>query len=177
MSTTTIDERLEAVGRRIGRLQDRARSGAVAAKPRLQRHVDALRREEHAVRTAARSAPDQVEARYSELTTRLDVAERSLAVDAEHERARYAAAVEAELRSLDAYVDRLQQNASSLTGNKHRQADAAIADLRTRRELLGEELMRLRDCAGDSWHAERTRVALEREQLERKADELAAKLH
>jgi Skp family chaperone for outer membrane proteins len=174
MPTTTIDARLEAIGRRIDRLQDRARSGAVAAKPRLQHHVDALRRKERATRSAA---PDRFEQCYGELATRLDVAERSLAVDAEQERARFAAAVDAELRSLDSYVDRLQQDASTQSGGARRQADAAIAELRTRRLELGNELMRLRHCAGDSWHAERTRVAVEREELERRADELSAKLH
>lgn len=177
MSATTIDDRLEAIGRRIDRLQDRARSGAVAAQPRLQHHVDALRREERAVRTAVRSAPERAEQRYVELTTRLDVAERSLVVDAARERAMFAAAVEAELRSLDAYVDRLEQEASAQNGTAWRHADAAIAELRKRRELLGEDLMRLRHCAGDSWHAQRTRVAAEREELEHRADELSAKLH
>jgi hypothetical protein len=177
MTMTTIDDRLEAVGRRIDRLQERAHTGAADARPKIQYHVDALRREADAVRTATRSAPDRVEQRYAELTTRLDVAERSLAVDSERERARFAAAVDAELRSLDAYVDGLQQEVSKQRGSTRRQADAAIAELRTRRQQLGAELMRLRDCAGDSWHAERTRVALEREQLERKADELSAKLH
>jgi hypothetical protein len=103
------------------------------------------------------------------------VAERSLEVDAAHERARFAAAVDAELRSLDAYVDRLEDATQGAA--TRRAADAAIAELRTRREQLAVELLRLRACGDDSWHAERSRVAAEREELERKADELSASLH
>ena len=49
MSTTTIEEQLAEIRRRIDRLQARARRPRAA---RVQRHLDALHQEEESVRAA-----------------------------------------------------------------------------------------------------------------------------
>ena len=50
MSTTTIDDQLAEIRRRVDRLRARARAGA----PRVWRHLDALHQAEAAVRAALR---------------------------------------------------------------------------------------------------------------------------
>ena len=88
--------------RRIDRLQAFAQVSPGADSSRIQRHLDALHREEASVLAAARTAPDEVEEKLGQLRTRLAVAERSVYADVSDEWTTYAAAVEDELRSWDA---------------------------------------------------------------------------
>ena len=55
MSTTTIEDQLAEVRRRIDRLQALAQAGDVADSARIRRHLDALHQEEAAV--LGRGAP------------------------------------------------------------------------------------------------------------------------
>ena len=57
MSTTTIEDQLAEVRRRIARLQALAQTGLVAERARIQRHLDALHQEEASVLAAVRGAP------------------------------------------------------------------------------------------------------------------------
>ena len=58
MSTTTIEDQLAEIRRRIDRLRAFAQIGAVADSSRIRRHLDALRREEASVAGhGARGAP------------------------------------------------------------------------------------------------------------------------
>ena len=111
MSTTTIEDQLAEVRRRIDRLQALAQTGLVAERARIQRHLDALHQEEASVLAAARRAPDEVEEKLGQLRTRLAVAENSLAADVSDDWTTFAAAVEDELRSWDTYLERLQATA------------------------------------------------------------------
>ena len=81
MSTTTIDDQLAEIRRRIDRLQAFAQIGAAADGPRIRRHLDALRREEASVLVAAPEAPDHVDEKLGQLKTRLAVAENSVVAD------------------------------------------------------------------------------------------------
>ena len=92
MSTTTIEEQLAEVRRRIEQLR------ATGGVPRLRHHLDLV---------------DDVEQKLAQLKTRLDVAERSLAADASRDWPAFAAAVEAELESWDTYLGRLQTTAAT----------------------------------------------------------------
>ena len=114
MSTTTIEDQLDEIHRRIDRLQALAQAGA----PRIRRHLDALHQEEAAVRAAVRQAPDEVEEKLGRLRTRLAVAEHSLAADLSDDWATFAAAVEAELRSRDTYLERLQTSVAAKAWKK-----------------------------------------------------------
>jgi hypothetical protein len=49
MSTTTIEDRLTQIRRRIARLQALAQTGLVADRARIQRHLYALHQEEASV--------------------------------------------------------------------------------------------------------------------------------
>jgi hypothetical protein len=154
MSTTTIEEQLTRIRRRIE--QQRA-SGA----PPLQRHLDLV---------------DDVEQRLGQLKTRLDVAERSLAADVSGDWATFAAAVEAELESWDTYLERLQTTVATRAWHAREQAESAIGDVRSQRIRVDERLAQARDAATDGWQEQKQLVSAARHELEQKADELSAKL-
>ena len=155
MSTTTIEEQLAEIRSRIEQLHA---SGGV---PRLRRHLDLI---------------DDVEQRLAQLKTRLDVAERSLAADVSGDWPTYAAAVEAELESWDTYLERLQTTVATRAWHAREQAEAEIGEVRSRRIAVDERLAHAREAARNGSADARERVTAARDALERKADELSAKL-
>jgi hypothetical protein len=173
MSTTTIEERLAEIRDRIDRLRASERDAAPAERARLGRRLDVLHHEEASVRAAVRYAPDEVEDKLAQLRTRLDVAEHSLAADASDDWANFAAAVEAELRSWDIYLERLQTGVAARAWKARAQAEAAIGDVRNRRIEIDERLAQ----AGEETSEEaRERITAARDELEQTADELSAKV-
>ena len=174
MSTTTIEDQLAELHRRIDRL--RALAAAVAENARTQRHVDVLRRQEAAVLAATREAPNEVEEKLGQLKTRLAVAEQSLTADISDDWASFALAVEDELRSWDTYLERLQATAATRAWKAREQAEAAIGDVRSRRIAVDERLALARAAAREAWEEQRKRVGVARDELEQKADELSAAL-
>lgn len=177
MSTTTIDDQLTEVRRRIARLQAFAQSGLVADRARIQRHLDALRQEEAPVLAAVRRAPDEVEEKLGQLRTRLAVAEHALFADTSDKWTTFAAAVEDELRSWDTYLERLQTSAATKAWNARAQAETAIAEVRTHRIAVDEHLAHARDRTGDAWQDERARVTAARDELQQKVDQLSTKFN
>jgi DNA anti-recombination protein RmuC len=173
VSTTTTDDQIAEIRRRIERLQTRAQAGA----QRIQGHIDALRGEEAAVRAAARHAPDEVEEKLGRLRTRADVAEHSLEADAAEHWETFVAAVEAELQSWDTYLERLQTSVAAKAWKAREQAEAAIGDVRSRRIALGERLAQTRNTAGAAAAEARKHITASRDELEQKAAELSTKLN
>jgi hypothetical protein len=176
MSTTTIEDQLAEVRRRIARLQALAQTGPVAERARIQRHLYALHQEEASVLAAVPSGPDEVAENLGQLRTRLAVAENSLVADVSDEWTRFAAAVEDELRSWDTYLERLQATAVAKAGNARERAEAAIADVRTQRIAVYDRLAQARENVNGAWHKQRNYVSSARDALEQKADELSAKI-
>ena len=173
MSTTTIDDQLDEIRRRIDRLRGRAQTRA----PRVWRHLDALQQAEAAVRAALRAeASDEVEEKLAQLKTRLDIAERSVDADASDDWATFAAAVEAELQSWDTYLERLQTSVAAKAWKTREQAEATIGEVRSRRIAVGERLAQARNSAGTSSQTARKRVTAARNELEKRAAELSTKL-
>jgi chromosome segregation ATPase len=175
MSTTTIEEQLVEIRGRIDRLRLREHAAAPAEPARIRRHLDVLHQEEASVRAAARHAPDEVEEKLGQLRTRLDVAEHSLTADASGDWATFVAAVEAELRSWDTYLERLQTSVAAKAWKAREQAEAAIGDVRSRRIEVNERLAQARDAADDTSEDARKQVTAARDKLEQKADELSEK--
>jgi hypothetical protein len=171
LGTTTIEDQLSEIRRRIDRLH-----AAAGVSPRLRRHLDALEEEEASVRAAARLTPDEVEAKLAQLKTRLDIAEHSLAADVSEDWATFAAEVEAELASWDAYLERLQTSVATKAWNARAQAETAIGDARSRRIAVAERLAQARDGVGHASQEQRERVSAARDALEQNADELSARL-
>jgi hypothetical protein len=176
MSTMTMEEQLAEVGRRIDELQTRARGAAATAKPRVQRHVNALRAQEAEAHRAVRSASDDAEDRLVQLKMRVDVADRAVSTDLSEFRAAFPKAVEEELHSWDAYFERLQTTAAAKAGKAREQAEAAIAQFRKYRLAVADELAKLHETSAAKWHDQKAHVDAARDQLEQKGDAIAAKL-
>jgi hypothetical protein len=174
MSTTTIEDQLTDVRRRIARLRALAQTDAVEERARIQRHVDALHREEASVLAAERRAPEEVEERIAQLRTRLAAAESSVTADISDEWMTFAAAVEEELRSWDTYLERLQATAVAKAGTSRERAEAAIADVRSRRIAVYDRLAQAWQEVDGAWREQRNQVSAARDALEQKADELSA---
>jgi hypothetical protein len=175
MSTTTIEDELARVRGRIERLQALGQVDADAERSRMQRHLDALHKEEASVAAAARSAPDEFEEKLGQLKTRLAVAESSLLADVSDAWSTFADAVEDELRSWDTYLERLQATSAAKAWERREQVEAAIAEIRTRRIAVDHALVQARAHVNGAWHEQRNHVSAARDDLERKADELSAK--
>jgi hypothetical protein len=174
MSGTTIEDQLAVIRGRIGLLHTLAQSGLVADRARIERHLDALRREEASVRAAARGWPDEAAEKLGQLRTRLAVAENSLAADVSDEWTTFAAAVEDELRDWGTFLERLQVTTAAKAWERRERAEAAIADVRTRRIAVYDALAQARERVNGTWHEQRNHVSAARDDLERKADELSA---
>jgi hypothetical protein len=155
VSKTTIETQLAKVRHRI------EQQHASDEVPRLGRYIDLV---------------DDVEQKLAQLRARLDVVERSLAVDASGDWATYVAAVTAELESWDTYLERLQTTIATREWHTREQAEAEIRDVRGHRIVVDERLAQARDAAGNGWQEQRERVSAARGELEQKADELSAKL-
>jgi chromosome segregation ATPase len=175
MSTTTINDPIEDVRRRIDRLHAFGHSCAAADSSRIRRHLDALHREEASVLAAAREAPEEVEEKLGQLRMRLAVAENALVADISDEWTTFAAAVEAELRSWGIYLERVQATAAK-AGNARERAEAAIADVRTERIAVHDRLAQAGEDINGAWNEQRNHVSAARDELERKADELPARI-
>jgi len=176
MTTMSIDEELAEARGRIARLRELEQASGGAERARIRHHLDAVRRKEASVREAVAHAPDEVDERLGELRTRLYVAEHSVAADLSDDWATYADAVEEELRRWDDYLERLQTSAATKAWKARAQAEAAIADVRSRRIDVDVSLAQVRDAAGDTAEDARKRVTAAREELAQKADELSEKL-
>jgi hypothetical protein len=176
MSRTTIEDSIEDARRRIDRLHAFAHSAAAAESTRIRRHLDALRREEASVLAAACEAPEEIEEKLGQLRTRLAVAENALVADVSDDWTTFAAAVEDELRSWDIYLERVQTTAAAKAGDPRERAEAAIADVRTERIAVHDRLAQAREDVDGAWREQRNRVSAARDELERKADELPARV-
>jgi len=175
MSTPTIKDPVQDARRRIDRLHAFARSGAAADSSRIRRHLDALQREEASVLAAVREAPEEIEEKLGQLRTRLAVAEHALFADTSDKWTTFAAAVEDELRSWGIYLERVQATAAK-AGNARERAEAAIANVRTERIAVHDLLAQAGEDVNGAWHEQRNQVSVARDELERKADELPAKI-
>ena len=175
MTATQIEDRLAEVHSRIERLAALEQADVTPERPRMRRHLDALKRDEASVGAAARGAPDEVEGRLGQLTTRLHVAEHSLAADIADNWSSFAAAVEAELRRWDVYLERLQTTIATNSWQARAEAEAAIGEIRSCRLEVAECLAQARED-GDFSEDARRRVTAARGEVEWRVDELAAKL-
>jgi hypothetical protein len=175
MPTTTIEGRLEEMGRQIEALEAKARAGGGEAKSRIQPHLGALRAQEASARAAAHERAEAFDERFEQFEARFHVAQSSLAADLADNRETFADALESELQSWDTYFERLQAQTAMRAANAREQSEAAISDLRRRRNTLAEQLTDARTASGQAWDEQKQQIAAARDDLERKADEVSAR--
>jgi len=175
MPTTTFEERLAEMARQIDWLEAKARAGGGEARSRIQRQLGALRQQEAAARTAAHEGAEAFDERFEQFEARLQAAQSSVAADLADNREKFADAIENELHSWDTYLERLQTRTALRAANAREQSEAAIRDLRRRRNALAERLADARTASGAAWDEQKQRIAAARDDLERKADEVSAR--
>ena len=101
---------------------------------------------------------------------------RARAADVAEDRAAFVSAMDAELRSWDTYLERLQMSVAAKASVARERSETAIGRIRACRIAVDEHLSQLRADGGDAWPRERRRVTEAREDLERTADALSAEL-
>jgi hypothetical protein len=173
--TRTMDERLADMRRQIEELEAQAPSSALEPKSRIHHQLDTLREQEASARATAHQAADAFDERFEQFASRLRVAQSAMAGDLAEGRDEFADAVEDELERWDAYIERLQAQAALRAASARAQAEAEIRDLRRRRNAVTERLAEVRAASGEAWDEEKQRLVEERDELERKADEMSAR--
>ena len=177
MSTTTFEDRLAEMGRQIDELEAKARAGGGEAKSRIERQLGALRRQEASARAVAHDGAAAFDERFEQFEARLHVAQASLAADLADNHKKFADAVENELHSWDTYFERLQAQTALRAASAREQSEAAISELRRRRNTLAERLADARSASGETWDEQKKRIAAARDDLERKTDEVSARFN
>jgi len=175
MATTTIEERLAQMHGQIEELETKGREGADEARSRIERQLGALRDQEAAARAGAKDGLDAFREKSEQFEARLHVAQSAVAADLSDSWQKFADAVENELHEWDAYFERLQAQTALRAANAREQCEAAISDLRRRRNALAAHLTAMRTESAEGWDEQRQRIAAARDELEQKADELSAK--
>jgi DNA repair exonuclease SbcCD ATPase subunit len=170
MATTTTNEHLGEVRRRIDRLEVKAQLGTADAKSRMQRYIEILRRDEESARASVRERAAAVEERLEQLDNELELAEHRVAAEFAETEDQFNDALEAELHRWDAYLDRMQKKAAAQTGAARERAETAVTDLRQRRVSIGKSLSDVGTAAGDGWRGAKARVLAELDELKTKAD-------
>ncbi len=173
---TRMEQRLAEIACRIDRLHASTHARTPAAKIEIQRRVDALRTEEALTRAAVREAAAGIEQKLGHLDTRVEIAEQSAAADVAQDGSAFVTAVEAELHTWDAYLERLQVKAAMTAGSAREQAEAAVSELRRHRNALAERLGEMRSSCAEAGSEPRLAVEAAREELERRAAAVAARV-
>lgn len=171
-----MQERLSAIGRQIDEVNAGALSGTAEARSRIQPHLDVLREQETAAHAAVAEASESAEEKLEQLKTRLDIAQHSLAADVAENREQFRDAVEAELHSWDAYLERLQVAAATKAWTARQQTETAIGDLRARRIAVAQRLGQVHDDSEAAWSEQKERIVAARDELQQKSDALSAKV-
>ena len=175
MVTTTVADRLAEMQSQIEELEAKGAAGSAEAKARIQRRLAALREQESSAHAAAKDRVDAFEEKFEEFEARLQVARSSVAAELSHDRQTFVDAVEHELQKWDTYFERLQAQAAWRASGAREQAEAAISDLRRRRNAIAARLAEVRPVSADGWEEQKRRIETARDELERKANELSAK--
>jgi hypothetical protein len=177
MPTTTFEERLAEMGRQIDGLEAQARAGQGEANSRIQHQLGALRQQEASARAATQEGAEAFDEKFEQFEARFRVAQSSQAADLADDHKTFGDAVENELHSWDTYFERLQAQTALRAASAREQSEAAISDLRRRRNTLAERLADARAASGDEWDEQKKRIAAARDDLERTADEVCAKFN
>ena len=169
MSTAT-DERLDRLESRIERLHDQAEARAGDAGVRMKHHLETLEQAHAAARATAERNVGEFEARLELLRRTIEIAEHNFDAELADERHAFTDAVEAELDTWDALMDRVQAKTASRTAVARQQVEKTIADFRRRRIAVAEALAGVRAAGGETWRDAKKRVLVALGELKRKSD-------
>jgi seryl-tRNA synthetase len=160
--------------RRIKGLEATAASAAAPAKVRIDQQLTTLRAYEAAARSIAHGDSEAFDERFEQFASRLRVAHSAVAAELAVTPRTFTDAVEVELCEWEAYFERLQAQAALRAESTRYRAEAAISELRRRRNSVAAQLTHARAARGGAWEEEKARLAALRDELQHKADELSA---
>ena len=173
--TMTKDERLAEIRQRIDDLEARARNSTGETKARLQGRFDALRNDADAAGAAIHEKAEAIDQRFTDLESRVDIAEKRQAAELASDATSFADAVEAELEAWDAAIERMQARAVVKADDARWQAETSVAELKKARNRAAERLTEARSSTGAAWEEHKKHVTAALDDLERKAREARAK--
>jgi hypothetical protein len=176
MGTTSVDERLHEMRRQIDALEAQRRASTGEAQSRIERQLATLRRQQASARAAAEQRADGFDGKFEQFQARLHVAQSAVAAELSDDRKEFTATVEDELRNWDTYFERLQAQTALRAASAREEAESTISDLRQHRNNIAERVAAVRSGSGDAWGEQKKQIGAARDELERRADELAAKL-
>lgn len=164
------EERLNEAHSRIEILEAKAQEGTADAQSRMQGYIDALHREEQAVRDSAGTETGE---KLEQLDSSIALAEHKVAVEVASTGGQFTGALEAEMQRWDAYLDRMQVKAAAKTGDARERAEASIADLRDHRVSIEARASAAVAASDEGWRDARSHVVAELGELQTKADTAA----
>jgi hypothetical protein len=167
---TATDEHLDEVRRRIAHLEATVQRGTADARPRMQRYINTLRRDQEAACGSAREWAAAVEERLEQLDNELELAEHRVAAEFAATEDQLTDELEAQLRRWDVYLDRMQTKAAAKTGVARERAEAVIAHLRQRRVSIGTRFSDVGTATGKGWRDAKARALAELDELKSHAD-------
>lgn len=141
-----------------------------------ERRVAMLRKRQSAARVAVHDTAASVEKSMLQLATGIDIAEQSIAADTAEDIGTFVAAVMAELRGWDVYLERLQVKAATSARNGREPAEHAIRELRRHRNAFAARLAEVTSTSGGQWREGREHVRAAREELESQAAKVEARI-
>ena len=192
MSTTkeaserSMETRLGQAGRKLDGIVAKARRAHDNGKDEVGRRVDALRAREARTRTRLRElrAADQAawDAQVAELDRELDelevemaIAEARLDADLAADDVAFAAAVDAELEAWSSHIDAMQAIVTAAKQHAREWREAAILRLQERRAAAKHQLQAFREGSAEASGVRRAEVSRAMDDLNRAADQAAAK--
>jgi BON domain len=175
-SASTAEDRLADLQGRVARLQERAAAGTDAARSRMQYQIDEVRKHEESTRLVVHQAADEADVPLRRLDTRVAVAEHAIAVELADGRETLERAVDSMLHACDLAIERLQAKAATGSVDARGAAEAAISDLRTRRNDIAASIATARSDVGDTWRQRKRHVVASADRLCRQIDELSEKV-
>jgi hypothetical protein len=186
MSTKTADDRLAEMHHRIDELEAKTRSAGAGALKSITYQVGVLRRQEESARTALREARDErarkvaehahaTEDKVQHLEARLKEVEHAFAAEVAEDKKAFTDAMTADLADFKALFHELDVKAATMTGRVRSRAEAAITELRGRRDVVAERLRAVREASEAQWRERKQEVNTARAELERKLDEVSKK--
>ena len=172
--TMSTHERLAEMRRQIDELEANARPGTAGAQPRIQRQLDALRRQEAAAMWSP--SAEKTRSRRSSRSSRRGSASRGVLSPPILQRARARSRTPSTTSWRRGPLRRAATAQVALRAATARaQAEAEISEVRRRRNDVAAQLADVRAVNGGAWDQLRGQVADARDRLEQTADQVSAR--
>jgi hypothetical protein len=177
--------RLEALGRRIDSLQEKARRVGTDVRSAANRRVDDLRSGEAEARADLRDLRGDIareriadvealDAELCELEHEIEIADAELDAEMATDADAYAEAAERAAAAWDVYLDELDRRAEAARDAAAEQLHASVTRARTVRDEAKGKIQDARSASNEAWASTRKSVRRSFDDLDWAADQAAA---